>query len=284
MREREGVFSVAAMSRVLGVTRQGYYAWKHRPPSVRQREDFVLRTEIRSAFAASRRSYGSRCIRQALRPLGYRVGRERVARLMLQEGLRAKRSRRFRVTTDSRNTKVVHANVLARDFSVGTANRAWAGDITYLWTLEGWLYLAVVLDVGTRRAIGWSFRENLEAELVVGALAMALGLRPASSGLIYHSDRGSQYGSEKMQALLRRFGLQGSMSGKGDCWDNAVVESFFGSLKTELVAEARWATRAEAKRAVVEWMEGWYNRSRLHSSLGYRSPVEFERQLTAKTN
>ena len=245
MREREGVFSVAAMSRVLGVTRQGYYAWKHRPPSVRQREDFVLRTEIRSAFAASRR---------------------------------------FRVTTDSRNTKVVHANVLARDFSVGTANRAWAGDITYLWTLEGWLYLAVVLDVGTRRAIGWSFRENLEAELVVGALAMALGLRPASSGLIYHSDRGSQYGSEKMQALLRRFGLQGSMSGKGDCWDNAVVESFFGSLKTELVAEARWATRAEAKRAVVEWMEGWYNRSRLHSSLGYRSPVEFERQLTAKTN
>lgn len=284
MRDHEGVFPVAAMSRVLGVTRPGYYAWKRRPPSAREETDLALRTDIRSIFVASRRSYGSRCIRRALRRWGRRVGRVRVVRLMSQEGLRAKRSARFRVTTDSRKTAVVHANVLARDFTVGKVNRAWAGDITYLWTEEGWLYLAVVLDVGTRRILGWSFRETLKAELVTGALEMALGLRSASPGLICHSDRGSQYGSGEVQAMLARFQLRGSMSRKGDCWDNAVVESFFASLKTELVRGARWATRAEAKSAVVEWIEGWYNRSRMHSSLGYLSPVEFEGQLAAKTN
>ena len=206
-----------------------------------------------------------------------------MARLMSQEDLRARRSVRFRVTTDSRNTSRVHANVLARDFAVGTANRAWAGDITYLWTQEGWLYLAVVLDVGTRRVLGWSLRETLEAALVTGALDMALGRRPAHTGLICHSDRGSQYGSDEVQAMLVRFQLRGSMSRKGDCWDNAVVESFFASLKTELVTEVRWATRAEAKSVVVEWIEGWYNRTRMHSTLSYLSPAEFEGQLAAKT-
>ena len=283
MRDHESVFSVAAMSRVLRVTRPGYYAWKRRRPSVRAGADFALGVEIRAIFAASRRSYGSRRIRQALQRQGRRVGRPRVARLMFQEGLRAKRSARFRITTDSRNTTVVHANVLARNFAVGTANQAWAGDITYLWTLEGWLYLAAVLDVGTRRVLGWSFRETLKAELVTGALEAALGLRPASPGLICHSDRGSQYGSGDVQAMLARFRLRGSMSRKGDCWDNAVVESFFASLKTELVEGAHWATREAAKSAVVEWIEGWYNRSRMHSTLGYLSPVEFEEQLAAKT-
>lgn len=284
MQDHETVFSVAAMSRVLGVTRQGSYAWRKRPPSSRERTNGVLRMEIRSIFAASRRSYGSRRIRRVLGRQGWGTGRTRIARLMSQEGLRAKRSRRFCVTTDSGNTVGVQPNVLARDFSVGRANRAWAGDITYLWTLEGWLYLAVVLDVGTRRAIGWSFRENLEAELVTGALEMALGQRDVSPGLICHSDRGSQYGSGEVQAMLKRFRLRGSMSRKGNCWDNAVVESFFASLKTELVAEARWTTREAAKSAVVEWIEGWYNRTRLHSTLDYLSPVEFEGQLAAKTN
>lgn len=283
MRDYEPVFSVAAMSRVLRVTRQGYYAWKQRRPGVRAGADEALGVDIRAIFAASRRSYGSRRIRRALRRQGRCVGRRRVVRLMGREGLRAKRSARFHVTTDSRNTAVVHENILARNFTVGTANRAWAGDITYLWTEEGWLYLAVVLDVGTRRVIGWSFRETLEAELVTGALEGALGLRSASSGLICHSDRGSQYGSDLVQALTARFQLRGSMSRKGDCWDNAVVESFFASLKTELVAEARWATRAEAKSAVVEWIEGWYNRTRMHSTLDYLSPAEFERQLAAET-
>lgn len=283
MQDYESVFSVAALSRVLRVTRPGYYAWKHRSPSARAEADLSLRVEIRAIFAASRRSYGSRRIRKALRRQGRHIGRQRAARLLSQEGLRAKRSARFRATTDSRNTAVVHANVLARDFAVGTANRAWAGDITHLWTEEGWLYLAAVLDVGTRRVLGWSLRETLKAELVTGALDMALGLRPVSPGLICHSDRGSQYGSDDVQAILVRFQLRGSMSRKGDCWDNAVVESFFASLKTELVAEARWETRAEAKSAVVEWIEGWYNRTRMHSTLGYLSPVEFEGQLAAET-
>ena len=283
MRDHKHVFSVAAMSRVLRLTRPGYYAWKRRRPSARVWANEALRVNIRAIHAASRRSYGSRRIRQALRRQGRRVGRLRVARLMFQESLWAKRSACFRITTDSRNTTVVHENVLARDFAVGTANRAWAGDITYLWTQEGWLYLAVVLDVGTRRVIGWSLRETLEAELVTGALDMALGLRPVSPGLICHSDRGSQYGSDDVQAMMARFQLRGSMSRKGDCWDNAVVESFFASLKTELVAEARWATRAEAKSAVVEWIEGWYNRTRMHSTLDYLSPAEFECQLAAET-
>jgi transposase InsO family protein len=202
---------------------------------------------------------------------------------MEQEGLRAKRSPRFRVTTDSRNTKVIHENVLARDFAVGTPNRAWAGDITYLWTQEGWLYLAVILDVGTRRVIGWSFRETLEAELVTDALDMALGARSVNAGLICHSDRGSQYGSGDVQAMIARYQLRGSMSRKGNCWDNAVVESFFASLKTELVADARWVTRTEARSAVVEWIEGWYNRERMHSTLGYLSPDEYERQIATET-
>jgi transposase InsO family protein len=202
---------------------------------------------------------------------------------MALEELRAKRSRRFRITTDSRVTGVVYDNVLARDFAVGTPNRAWAGDITYLWTAEGWLYLAVVLDIGTRRVIGWSFRTTLEAELATGALEMALGGRAVNPDLICHSDRGSQYGSDDVTAMIARFHLRGSMSRKGNCWDNAVVESFFASYKSELVADARWQWRAEAKSATVEWIEGWYNRRRLHSTLGYLSPEEFECQLATKT-
>jgi transposase InsO family protein len=283
MQDHEHEFSIAAMSRVLRVTRQGYHAWTQRGPSARACAGDALRVAIRAIHAASRGSYGCRRVRQALRRQGRRVGKNRVARLMSEAGLRAKRSRRFRVTTDSRTTKVVYDNVLARDFAVGTPNRAWAGDITYLWTREGWLYLAVILDVGTRRVIGWSFRETLDAELVTGALDMALGNRSVTPGLICHSDRGSQYGSDDVGAMIARFHLRGSMSRKGNCWDNAVVESFFASYKTELVAEARWQWRAEAKSATVAWIEGWYNRTRMHSTLGYLSPDEFECQLAAET-
>ena len=173
---------------------------------------------------------------------------------------------------------------VARDFAVGTPNWAWAGDITYLWTKEGWLYLAVVLDIGTRRVIGWSFRETLAAELVTAALDMALGSRSVKTGLICHSDRGSQYGSADIQAMIERFQLRGSMSRKGNCWDNAVVESFFASFKAELVADALWQRRAEAKSAAVEWIEGWYNRERMHSTLGYLSPDEYECQIATETH
>ena len=278
MCDHQDEFSIAAMSRVLGVTRQGYHAWVQRDPSGREREDAVLRVDIRSIHKKSRRSYGSRRVRKHLRPQ-HRVGRHRVRRLMAAEGLKTKRTPKFRVTTDSRHTKVLHENVLARDFTVGARNRAWAGDITYLWTTEGWLYLAVVMALGSRRVIGWSFRRTLETELVTSALDMALGVRTPLPGLICHSDRGSQYGSNDVQAMIARYRMRGSMSRKGNCWDNAVVESFFSMLKTELVADCRWATRAEAISAVVEWIEGWYNRERMHSTLGDISPVAFEAQI-----
>jgi len=277
-------FSLAAMCRVLSVTRQGYHAWTRRPASARACANAALRVEAGEIHQHSHQSYGSRRVRKELIRRGHRVGRHRVARLMSEAGLRAKRSPRFRTTTDSRNTRVIHANVLDRDFAVGTPNRAWAGDITYLWTKEGWLYLAVVLDVGTRRVIGWAFRETLDAGLVTAALDMALGSRPVTAGLICHSDRGSQYGSADIQAMIARYHMRGSMSRKGNCWDNAVVESFFASFKTELVKDACWPTRAEARSAAVEWMEGWYNRERMHSTLGYLSPVEFERQIATNTH
>jgi transposase InsO family protein len=284
MQDHQDQFSIAALSRLLRVTRQGYHAWVQREPSARACADAALGVEIRAIHRKSRRSYGSRRVRKQLMREGRCVGRHRVRRLMSQAGLRTKRTPRFRITTDSRNTQVIHENVLARDFAVGTPNRAWGGDITYLWTQEGWLYLAVVVDIGSRRVVGWSFRETLAAELVTTALDMALGARVVQPGLICHSDRGSQYGSEDVQAMIERYQLRGSMSRKGNCWDNAVVESFFATLKTELVADARWATRAEAISAVVEWMEGWYNRERLHSTLGDISPTEFETQIATKTN
>ena len=271
-------FSITGMSRVLRVTRQGYHAWLRRPPSKRELTDAVLRVHIRAIHNKSRRSYGSRRVRKQLRPT-HCVGRHRVRRLMAAEGLQTKRTPKFRVTTDSRNTRVFHENVLGRDFTVGTLNRAWAGDITYLWTTEGWLYLAVVLDLGSRRVIGWSFRKTLATELAIGALDMALGVRTPSPGLICHSDRGSQYGSDAVQAMMTRYRMRGSMSRKGNCWDNAVVESFFSMLKTDLAADCRWETRTEAISAVVEWIEGWYNRERMHSTLGDISPVAFEAQI-----
>lgn len=279
MLDHEDEFSIAAMSRVLRVSRQGYHAWRQRVPSARALTDAALRVEIRAIHKKSRRSYGSRRVRKHLRPQQC-VGRHRVRRLMAAEGLRTKRTpRRWQSTTDSRHTKVLHENVLARDFAVGTLNRAWAGDITYLWTGEGWLYLAVVMDLGSRRVIGWSFRETLDTPLVTNALDMALGVRTPSPGLICHSDRGSQYGSDDVQAMIARYRMRGSMSRKGNCWDNAVVESFFSMLKTDLVADCRWETRAEAISAVVEWIEGWYNRERMHSTLGDINPVAFERQI-----
>lgn len=279
IRRYQDVFRIRTMCRVLSVTPQGYYAWKKRLPSTRAVANEALLVEIRASHFRSKRSYGSPRVWCELRRRRGCLDEKRVARLMAQDGLRAKRSKRYRVTTDSRNTKVIHENVLARDFSVGSPGRAWAGDITYLWTREGWLYLAVVLDIGTRRVIGWSLQETLQTVLVKSALDMALGVRPITPGLICHSDRGSQYGAEDVQAMFERSRLRGSMSRKGNCWDNAVVESFFASLKTELVADARWETRGEAKSAVVAWIEGWYNRERLHSTLGYLSPVEFEQQI-----
>lgn len=271
------------MCRALSVTRAGYYAWRHRGPSRRAVANAALLAEIRASHFRSKRSYGSPRVWRALKGRWGHLDEKRVARLMAQDGLRAKRSKRYRVTTDSHATAVTYENVLARDFAVGCPGRAWGGDITYLWTKEGWLYLAVVLDIGTRRVIGWSLQASLQTSLVTAALDMAVGTRPVPPGLICHSDRGSQYGAADVQAMMARYHLRGSMSRKANCWDNAVVESFFATLKTELVSDVQWETRAEAKSAVVAWIEGWYNRERMHSTLDYVSPVEFERQLATKT-
>lgn len=276
IRAHRGQFPVSLMCRALGVSRAGLYAAGRRGPSPRAQADAALRSEIRTIHATSRQTYGSPRVHAELRAGGRRCGRHRVARLMQAEGLQARRRRRFRVTTQSRHGHPIAANVLGRRFAVGAPDQAWAGDITYLPTREGWLYLAVLLDLGSRRVIGWAVRSTLERGLTLAALRMALARRRPAPGVLHHSDRGSQYACTEYRALLAAHGLAASMSRAGDCWDNAVVESFLGTLKTELVEGADWATRAEAEAAVGEYLEAWYNRQRRHSALGYASPVVYE--------
>jgi putative transposase len=276
IRAHRGQFPVSLMCRALGVSRAGLYAAGRRGPSPRAQADAALRSEIRTIHATSRQTYGSPRVHAELRAGGRRCGRHRVARLMQAEGLQARRRRRFRVTTQSRHGHPIAANVLGRRFAVGAPDQAWAGDITYLPTREGWLYLAVLLDLGSRRVIGWAVRSTLERGLTLAALRMALARRRPAPGVLHHSDRGSQYACTEYRALLAAHGLAASMSRAGDCWDNAVVESFLGTLKTELVEGADWATRAEAEAAVGDYLEAWYNRQRRHSALGYASPVVYE--------
>lgn len=273
--------AITTMCRVLGVSKAGYYAWGKRPPSARARADQGLTIAIRAVHQRSRGTYGSPRVHADLRAQGMRVSAKRVARVMRAAGVRAKQRRRFRVTTDSRHGEPVAPNVLDRQFGVaqvGAADRVWAGDITYVATREGWLYLAVVLDLASRRVIGWAMRHTLERALTLDALRMAVGHRQPPAGVLHHSDRGSQYACGDYQALLTQHGMRCSMSRKGDCWDNAVVESFFATLKAELVDDADWATREEARTALFAYIEGWYNRQRRHSSLGYRSPVQYEQE------
>lgn len=274
-------YAVALVCRVLGVSRAGFYAAHRRRPSARAEADERLAVEIRAAHVASRRTYGSPRVHADLRARGVACGRKRVARLMHAAALVGRRRRRGRTTTDSRHAHPVAANVLDRQFDVAAmagGDRVWAGDITYLATREGWLYLAVVLALASRRVIGWSMRHTLERGLTLDALRMAVAARQPGPGVLHHSDRGSQYACGEYQALLAAHGMACSMSRRGDCWDNAMVESFFATLKTELVEDADWATREAARAAVFEWIEVWYNRARLHSSLGSRSPAEYEGQ------
>jgi len=273
-----GQFPVAALCRVMHVTRSGYYAWQRREPSERQKQDETLLDSIRQFFERSKRTYGSPRILRDLREAGLACGKHRVARLMRQSGLRSVIAPRFRTTTDSRHSLPVAQNLLDRDFAAPAANRKWASDITYLGTGQGWLYLAVVLDLFSRRVVGWSMQATLDRSLVLGALESAFGHRRPEAGLIHHSDRGSQYASADFQARLKGQGVLCSMSRRGNCWDNAAVESFFGTLKQELVNRCRFVTRQQARQEVFEYIEVWYNRQRRHSSLGYVSPAEFERQ------
>jgi len=276
VKQHTGRFPVATLCRVLQVTRSGYYAWRKRQPSERHKHNETLRGQIRTFFERSKGTYGSPRILRDLREAGVCCGKHRVARLMDQAGLRAVVAPRFRVTTDSRHTLPVAENLLGRDFGAPAADVKWASDITYLWTGEGWLYLAVVLDLFSRRVVGWCMQARLDRSLVLNALEAALGQRHPGPGFLHHSDRGSQYASAGFQARLAASGIVCSMSRRGNCWDNAPVESFFGTLKRELVHRYAFATREAARQALFSWIEVWYNRKRRHSALGYVSPEEFE--------
>lgn len=268
--------SVTRLCQVLSVSRSGYYDWCKRPPSQRQRTDDALAKRMRQIHQDSRCTYGAPRLHAQLTREGWRVGRKRVARIMREQGVKAKSKRRFKATTNSRHNKPVAPNILARQFSPMRANIAWATDITYIATDEGWLYLATVIDLFSRRIIGWSMAEHMKTTLTLNALTMAIKARQPQPGLIHHSDRGVQYASEAYQVVLKQYGFQCSMSAKGDCYDNAVMESFYHSLKNELVYHERYRTREEAKQSIFDYIEVFYNRQRLHSTLGYCSPVEFE--------
>lgn len=265
------------MCEVLEVSRSGYYAWRGRPESRRSREDRQLGVHVRSAFEQSRRQYGSPRVHSALRQEGVRCSRKRVERLMRQQGIVSGRRRRFRVrTTRSVPGRKVAENRLARQWSsVQEQDRVWVGDITYLWTKEGWLYLAVILDVFSRRIVGWAAGSRIDQDLTLKALKQALRQRSPAHGLLHHSDRGGQYSAAAYRQLLSQHGLEPSMSRAGDCYDNALAESFFSTLKAELGGS--FESRQQAYQSLFDYIERYYNSRRLHSSLGYLSPAQFER-------
>ncbi len=270
------------MCRVLAVSPAGFYAAQCRRLSARGQRDQALRLKVRAVHARSRRRYGAPRVHAELRARGERVAKKRVARLMREDGLVGRQPRRWVRTTDSAHAQPVAPNVLDRRFGVAQVpgpDRVWVSDLTYIPTREGWLFLAVVLELASRRVVGWAMRETLDAELALAALRMALAERRPGPGLLHHSDRGSQYACGEYRAVLAARGLVASMSTRGDCWANAVAESFFATLETELILGADWPTRAAARQAIFAYIETWYNRERRHSSLGYRSPVEYERDV-----
>jgi putative transposase len=277
-----GEHSVRLMCRVLEVSATGYYAWRKRSPSARAIADERLMLNIRLAHHASDETYGAPRVREELRGQGHRVGQKRVARLMRAHGLVGRRPTRWTRTTNSAHDHPVAPNVLDRQFDVQgirALNRVWVADITYVPTQEGFLFLAVVLDLASRRVVGWAMQPSLEAELALAALRMALAERRPEPGLLHHSDRGVQYAAREYQELLATHGIEASMSRKGDCWDNAVAESFFATLELELMARHRWRTRAEARAAIFRYIATWYNTRRRHSTLAYRSPAAYEREV-----
>jgi len=271
---------VRVLCRVLQVSRSGFYAWCRRPEAARTKRDREIVELVISVFKKSRRTYGSPRVHREFQSLGEICGRRRIERLMHERAITPPRRKRFRTTTDSKHRYAVAANLVGRNFNVKAKNRCWATDITYVWTREGWLYLAVVLDLFSRRVVGWAMDRVMDRGLALRALGMALHGRNPDGKLMHHSDRGSQYASDDYQRLLKRRGITCSMSRKGDCWDNAVVESFFGTLKTELIHRYEFATRDEARREIFDYIEVFYNRERRHSYLGYRSPEEFERIMS----
>ena len=271
-------FPIQAMCRLFEVTRQGYYAYATRPPSERVRAEIVLCKAIREIFEATRETYGSPRMLRELRNRGFRVGKRRVERAMRGMGITPPTPRRHRVTTVRDLTHPVAPNELARDFTAKRPNERWVTDITYVWTDEGWAYLAAILDLFSRAVVGWSIDASLSTDLPLAALKAALTRRCPDDALLHHSDRGSQYTSTRYRDALAANAITVSMSRKGNCWDNAVAESFFATLKNELVHRRTWKTRAELRAAVFEYIEVFYNRRRLHSSLDYKTPAEVEQE------
>ena len=274
-------YPVARLCRQLGVSRTGYCQWAAREESCRSQANSALDARVAALHAESGQSYGRPRLVEALMAEGCRVGHERVRQSLLRQGLKPVYKHPYLVTTDSDHDRPVAPNVLARRFDGWLPDRAWVADITYLRTDEGWLYLACVMDLGSRRIVGWSMRDHMRASLVCDALTSAYWSRRPEAGLVMHTDRGSKYASEVYCRLLDEYGMVQSMSRRGSCWDNAVMESFFKTLKVERTHRVRYATRAQARLDTVNWIEGFYNRRRLHSSIGYRSPVNFEQSLLA---
>jgi putative transposase len=269
-------YPIALLCKALGVSRPGYYAHASRPRSKHAERDVALGAKIAAIHARSGKRYGRPRVHVELLEDGEHVSSKRVGRIMRERDLRGKRRRRFRVTTQSDHDFAIAPNLLARDFSATAPNQKWVGDITYIWTREGWLYLAVLIDLFSRRVVGWSMSESLSTELPLRALKMAIAARRPPRGLLHHTDRGCQYASVEYRSVLAHHGIVASMSRKGNCWDNAVAESFFATLKTELVRDLDLLTRDHARREVFAYTEGFYNRRRRHSFLGYANPNNFE--------
>ena len=275
------VFSIVRMCRLLAVSRTGYCQWRQRPLSERAQANVILDARVSEIHAASGRSYGRPRIERDLRNQGLLVGHERVRQSLLRQGLCPVYKRPYRVTTDSDHAHPIADNLLDRRFDGWQCNQAWVGDITYVSTAEGWLYLAVILDLASRRVVGWSMSERMQATLVCDALRFAYWQRKPAAGLIMHTDRGSQYAGKQHRKLLKDFQMTQSMSRKGNCWDNAPSESFFKTLKVERIYQNQYDTRAEARLDIVDYIEGFYNRQRFHSSIGYLTPVSAESSLAA---
>lgn len=276
-------WGVALMCRVLQVSCSGFYEWRRRPESKRKIEDGKLLEQIKVFHCGSRATYGAPRIHRDLKKAGYNSARKRVARIMREAAIRGKCKRKFKTTTKSKDSRPVSPNLLKQDFKADTPNHKWVSDITYILTYEGWLYLAVVLDLYSKMVVGWAMSERLTDDLTIRAFKMAINRRaiitkPNLEGLIFHSDRGSQYASHQFRAQLKKYQITQSMSGKGNCYDNAVAESFFATLKTEEVIPNShiYLTRQLAISSLFSYIEGFYNRARRHSALGYLSPLDFE--------
>jgi len=274
----KGALPQEHLCRLLNVTPRGYRAWRDRPASARQREDMVLLAHIREQHRLSLNSYVRPRMTEELKELGLDVGHRRVGRLMRQNGISVVRTHKHKVTTDSNHSFNIAPNLLNRNFSADRENQKWVVDVSYVWTREGWLYLAVVLDLYSRRVIGWAVSNRMKRDLAIRALDMAIALRRPPKGCIHHSDRGSQYCSHDYQKLLRQHDFKVSMSGKGNCYDNAAMETFFKTIKAELIWRHSWPTRRAAEIAIFQYINGFYNPRRRHSALGWKSPLAFERK------